>query len=189
MYSSSANQPVRLPGAARILLESCIDSLDAAVASERAGVRRIELCANLDVGGTTPGAAGGARNLRPWGEAGGVLWGRGPIAGVPLTTPANSSYRLAVGGAVEIALDGRPKTVARDDDAVRVGMIVDVDIAWIKAGVWDPLYPPGGWGVRCEDGPGVRCAASVVGLVRSTTTPWSCFAAATVVHSSGPGSS
>jgi copper homeostasis protein len=41
---------------ARVLLESCVDSLDAAIASECGGAARIELCADLDVGGTTPDA-------------------------------------------------------------------------------------------------------------------------------------
>jgi copper homeostasis protein len=45
-----APQPARL-------FESCIDSLDAAVASDRGGAGRVELCARLDVGGTTPPAA------------------------------------------------------------------------------------------------------------------------------------
>jgi copper homeostasis protein len=39
------------------LFESCIDSLDSAIASARGGAGRVELCARLDVGGTTPGAA------------------------------------------------------------------------------------------------------------------------------------
>ena len=37
-----------------MLVESCVDSLDAALASEAGGAARLELCANLDVGGTTP---------------------------------------------------------------------------------------------------------------------------------------
>jgi copper homeostasis protein len=37
-----------------VLFESCVDSLDAARASARGGAGRIELCARLDVGGTTP---------------------------------------------------------------------------------------------------------------------------------------
>ena len=36
------------------LIETAVESLTAAVASERAGVDRIELCDNLDDGGTTP---------------------------------------------------------------------------------------------------------------------------------------
>ena len=37
-----------------VLFESCVDSLDAAQASAAGGAGRIELCARLDVGGTTP---------------------------------------------------------------------------------------------------------------------------------------
>lgn len=39
-----------------MLIESCVDSLDAALASVAGGARRLELCAHLDVGGTTPDA-------------------------------------------------------------------------------------------------------------------------------------
>jgi copper homeostasis protein len=37
-----------------VIVESCVDSLDAALASEAGGAHRLELCARLDVGGTTP---------------------------------------------------------------------------------------------------------------------------------------
>ena len=39
------------------LFESCVDSLDTAAASARGGAGRVELCARLDVGGTTPDPA------------------------------------------------------------------------------------------------------------------------------------
>lgn len=42
---------------ARVRFESCVDSLAAARASAQGGADRIELCANLDEGGTTPAAA------------------------------------------------------------------------------------------------------------------------------------
>jgi copper homeostasis protein len=45
-----------MPGVPR-LFESCIDSHDAALASASGGAGRVELCARLDVGGTTPDAA------------------------------------------------------------------------------------------------------------------------------------
>jgi len=40
-----------------VLCESCVESFEAAVASAAGGAGRIELCANLHVGGTTPSAA------------------------------------------------------------------------------------------------------------------------------------
>lgn len=45
----------RATGAA--LFESCVDALSTSVASAEGGARRLELCANLDLGGTTPDAA------------------------------------------------------------------------------------------------------------------------------------
>lgn len=38
------------------ILEACVDSLDAALAAERAGADRIELCAGLELGGLSPSA-------------------------------------------------------------------------------------------------------------------------------------
>ena len=37
-----------------VLLEACVDSLELAIAAEKAGAGRIELCDRLDIGGTTP---------------------------------------------------------------------------------------------------------------------------------------
>lgn len=45
------------------LFESCIDAYEAAEASARGGAGRVELCAGLDVGGTTPDAATIARTV------------------------------------------------------------------------------------------------------------------------------
>lgn len=39
-----------------ILVEAAVETLESALAAERGGANRIELCANLIVGGTTPGA-------------------------------------------------------------------------------------------------------------------------------------
>ncbi|HEX8848403.1 MAG TPA: copper homeostasis protein CutC [Gemmatimonadaceae bacterium] len=45
-----------LTPAPRVLVEACVEGIDAAVAAERAGADRIELCASLVEDGTTPSA-------------------------------------------------------------------------------------------------------------------------------------
>ena len=52
-FCLGAPLPETMP--ADFLLEVAVDSLKRAVAAERAGAHRLELCANLDVGGLTPG--------------------------------------------------------------------------------------------------------------------------------------
>ena len=38
----------------KVLVEACVGSLEEALAAEQGGADRLELCDNLDVGGTTP---------------------------------------------------------------------------------------------------------------------------------------
>ena len=52
-----------------VLVEAAVESLDDALAAVAGGAGRLELCANLDIGGTTPSAALDRRGAREGGGA------------------------------------------------------------------------------------------------------------------------
>jgi copper homeostasis protein len=76
----------------RVLFESCVDSVEAAIASADAGADRLEFCAALDVGGTTPDPALIARTVA--------------VAGIPIVAmarprPGSFEYSTAEVDALE----------------------------------------------------------------------------------------
>jgi copper homeostasis protein len=55
-HESDARETAGAVTVGRVLIEACVESLDESLAAERGGADRLELCANMYVGGTTPSA-------------------------------------------------------------------------------------------------------------------------------------
>lgn len=111
-----------------VLFESCVDSLDAAVASAEGGASRLELCAGLDVGGTTPDPALVAAvvaavdipvvvMVRPRG--GGFTYDAGELAGMARDIAA---MRAAGAGGIAVGALRPDRTI----DADRMACFVDL---------------------------------------------------------------
>src|ERR1041384_6169887 len=56
-------RPPGLDGPRAMKIEICVDSVEGAIAAQRAGAARVELCGNLIEGGTTP-RGGGTKRAR-----------------------------------------------------------------------------------------------------------------------------
>jgi copper homeostasis protein len=103
----------------RVLVEISVESLERAVAAERGGASRIELCGSLDVGGVTPGA-----------ELMRAVWARVRVPILAMVRPRGGDFVYSAGefeemrAAIEVAreagMDGVVLGLLRDDRSVDV---------------------------------------------------------------------
>jgi copper homeostasis protein len=102
-----------------ITLEICLESVDAVIASERGGAQRVELCANLLEGGTTP-SAGTIRAARERSHIGINVMIR-PRGGDFLYTETEfASMQHDIRAAKELGADGIVLGLLRSDGTVDV---------------------------------------------------------------------
>ena len=112
-----------MTAASRPLVEACVEGIDAAVAAERAGADRVELCAGLVEDGTTPSAGtialAGARLTIPVVVMVRPRGGDFVYSSAELEVMERDVTEARAGGAAGIALGVLTRAGRVDEDALR----------------------------------------------------------------------
>ena len=109
-------------GSVRVLVEACVDAIDAALEAERGGADRLELCGELMQGGVTPSAG-----------LVGAVWERVEIPVFVLVRPRTGDF-LYDGDEVDVMVRDIAAARAMDVDGVVIGALTrhgDVDIGTV----------------------------------------------------------
>jgi len=107
----------------KILVEACVDAIDAALEAERGGAGRIELCGELLQGGVTPSAGLIA-----------AVWERVDIPVFVLIRPRTGDF-LYDGNELDVMLRDVEMAQSLDVDGIVIGALTpqgDVDVATVR---------------------------------------------------------